>query len=60
MSEELTKAGYSLIIAKIVNREVNPPQGLDAVGLLNWCSAYAQCQKDILDIIKKLRDSNGR
>jgi len=60
MSEELTKAGYSLIIDKVVNRKVDPPQGLDAVGLLNWCSAYAQCQNDILDIIEKLRDSNGR
>lgn len=60
MSDELTKAGYSLIIAKIVNRKVYPPQGLDAVELLNWCSAYAQCQNDIVDIIKKLRESNGR
>lgn len=60
MSEELTKVGYSLIIDRIVNRKVEPPKGLDAIGLLNWCSAYAQCQNDILDIIEKLRDSNGR
>ena len=60
MSEELTKAGYSLIIDRIVNRKINPPQGLDAAELLNWCSAYAQCQNDILGIIEKLRDSNGR
>lgn len=60
MSEELTKAGYSLIIDKIVNREIDPPHGLGAVELLNWCSAYAQCQNDILDIIMKLRESNGR
>lgn len=60
MSEELTKAGYSLIIDRIVNRKIDPPQGFDADGLLNWCAAYAQCQNDILDIIEKLRDSNGR
>lgn len=60
MSEELTKAGYSLIIDKIMNRKVDPPQGLDAIGLLNWCAAYAQCQEDILGIVEKLRDSNGR
>ncbi len=60
MSEELTKVGYSMIIDQIVNREVEPPEGLDAVGLLNWCTAYAQCQDDILDIIEKLMNSNGR
>ena len=57
---ELTMMGYDLIIDKIVNRTVEAPEGLTARELLIWMNAYADCQDDILDIIEKLKDTNGR
>lgn len=60
MSEELTKHGYSMIIDRIIEMRVEPPNILTAAGLATWIQAYSQCQNEIIDLIAKLRDSNGR
>ena len=57
---ELTKQGYDMIIERIINRRIKPPDMFDLDALTAWLNGYAKCQNDILDIIEKLRDSNGR
>ena len=57
---ELTKNGYELVIDKIVNRTLDPPKGLNVFELNTWLNAYAECQKDIIDILIKLRDDCQR
>lgn len=57
---ELTKHGYDLAIDKIVNRTVEPPKDLNVFELNMWLNAYAECQKDIIDVLAKLRDDCQR
>lgn len=57
---ELTKQGYDFIIDRIVNRKVEPPSGYTLNELGVYLTAYAKCQHDILDLIIRLRDENGR
>ena len=57
---ELTKIGYDQIIDKIVNREIEPPKGMNCVALNEWLQGYADCQNAIIDIVEKLRDQYGR
>ena len=60
MSEELTKQGYNLIIDRIMEMHVEPPNILTAAGLATWIQAYNQCQNEIIDLIGELRDKHGR
>lgn len=57
---ELTKSGYDQIIDKIVNREIEPPKGMNCFALNAWLQGYADCQNAIIDIVEKLRDQYGR
>ena len=57
---ELTKIGYDQIIDKIVNREIEPPKGMNCFVLNAWLQWYADCQNAIIDIVEKLRDQYGR
>ena len=57
---ELTKTGYDQIIDKIVNREIEPPKGMNCFVLNAWLQGYADCQNAIIDIVEKLRDQYGR
>lgn len=58
--EELTKVGYDHIIDRIVNRKVEPPKDMNCITLYAWMTGYADCQHDIIDIIEKLKEQNGR
>ena len=60
MPEGLTKTGYDLIIDKIINRTVQPPNGKTAYELTAWLTGYADCQRAVVDIINKLKDQYGR
>lgn len=57
---DLTKQGYDMIIDRIQDMNVETPTILTATGLQIWIQAYTQCQDEIIDLIAKLRDSNGR
>ena len=54
----MTDIGYQNIIDRIVNRTVEPPKPgtMTTRDLQNWLNGYAQCQFDILDIIKKMSE----
>jgi len=56
---ELTKVGYDNIIDRIVNRKVEPPKDMNCITLYAWLTGYTDCQQDIINIIKELRDQNS-
>lgn len=56
----LTPQGYELIVDRIVNRAIVPPAGLSMEQLQIWCSAYAKCQSDIIDLIIELKNNMPR
>ena len=58
--EELTKIGYDNIIDRIINRKVETPKDMNCITLHAWLTGYTDCQHDIINIIKELRDQNGR
>lgn len=59
MPEVLTKMGYDMIIERIVNRTVQPPDDMTVEMLNTWLTGYAKCQNDVLEIIGKLKDQTG-
>ena len=60
MAEGLTKMGYDDLMSRVVNRTIQPPDGMTVDKLHAWLSGYAKCQHDILEIICELKDQYGR
>ena len=60
MPEGLTKMDYDMIIDRIINRTVQPHDDMTVEMLNAWLTGYAACQRDVLEIIGKLKDQYGR
>ena len=57
---ELTKQGYDMIIDRVINIKITPPDGLTIAELKRWMEGHADAQARILGILEKMKDSNGR
>lgn len=56
----MTDIGYTQIIDKIKNRNVDVPTDKNVTELMGWMTGYATCQNDIIDILMELRKGSGQ
>lgn len=57
---DLTKQGYDMIIDRVTNLKITPPQSLTIIELKRWMEGHADAQASILSILEQMKDSNGR
>lgn len=51
----MTDTGYKMLIDRITNRPVNPPENLNVNTLTIWVDGYLQSEHDVLDIIEEMQ-----
>ena len=52
----MTDIGIKDIENRVSGRQVYPPEGLTCEQLQAWLAGYAQCQRDVMDVIEELKE----
>ena len=57
---DLTKQGYDMIIDRVINMKITPPDGLTIAELKRWMEGHADAQAEVVAMVEQMKDSNGR